>query len=97
MAYSYLLAVEGGCPGSEDGKDAIQGHPQVLTVPSFHRSLLGSSFLQPSWFLLQTAAPDTLSTSFSHSTLLPLSLSLPFLSTSFDPFLVFQTQNISTD
>ena len=29
--------------------------------------------------------------------LLPLNLSLPFLSTSFDPFLVLQTQNISTD
>ena len=67
MVYSYLLVVEGGCPGSEDGKDAIQGHPQVLTVPSSHRSLLGSSFLQPSWFLLQAAALDTLSTSFTHS------------------------------
>lgn len=32
--------------------------PTSLPVPSSHRSLLGSSFLQLSWFLLQAAAPD---------------------------------------
>ena len=73
MAYSYLLVVEDNKDAQAqrmDGKDVSKAthkfdSAQHLQLP--HRSLLGSSFLQLSLFLLQQLLLITPSASFTHS------------------------------